>query len=357
MQTVERTIDQEKLEAFLGKAVGDASGAVTCAAIRLGDKLGLYRAMAGEGSLNATELAEKAGTHPRLTQEWLNNQAAAGYVTYDPSLGTYELPPEHAAALTDEENPALIAGVYDVLAAIWRADDRLIDGFRDGTGLGWHEQDGRLFGGTERFFRPGYRTFLTTSWIPALDGVEEKLQKGAKVADVGCGHGASTIVMAERYPKSTFAGFDYHSESIETARRRAADAGLDGRVSFETASAQEFGGNGYDLICFFDCLHDMGDPVAAARRALQALKPDGTVLLVEPMAGDRVEDNLNPVGAMFYGASTFLCVANAVNQGGGVALGAQAGEARLAQVFKEAGFGRFRRATETPFNLVLEARP
>ena len=357
MQNAKLAINQDKLDTFLGKAVADASAAVTCAANRLGEKLGLYRAMAGEGPLNADEVAEKAGTHPRLTQEWLNNQAASGYVTYDPKLGTYELPAEHAVALADEGSPALITGVYDVLAAIWRADEKLIDGFRDGTGLGWHEQDQRLFSGTERFFRPGYRTFLTTSWIPALDGVEEKLKKGAKVADVGCGHGASTVIMAETYPNSTFVGFDYHGASIETARRRAAEAGLDGRISFERAPAQDFGGEGYDLVCFFDCLHDMGDPIGAARRALQALKPDGTVLLVEPMAGDRVEDNLNPVGAMFYGASVFLCVANAVNQGGSVALGAQAGEARLHEVFKEAGFGRFRRATETPFNLVLEAKP
>jgi SAM-dependent methyltransferase len=259
--------------------------------------------------------------------------------------------------LADENSPAFIAGIFDTVAALWRADGRLAAGFRDGSGMGWHEHDARLFVGTERFFRPGYRTNLVSSWIPTLDGVDEKLQRGASVADVGCGHGASTIIMAQAYPLCRFRGFDYHEESIKTARQRAEAAGVADRVTFEVAPAQSFPGEDYDLVCFFDCLHDMGDPVGAARRARQALKPDGTVLLVEPMAQDRLEDNLNPVAAMFYGASTFLCVANAVNQGGKAALGAQAGEARLREVFTQAGFSKFRRATETPFNLVLEAKP
>jgi SAM-dependent methyltransferase len=357
MQTQEKAIDQERLQEFQLKAVNDVGAAITCANALLGEKLGLYRAMAGAGPMEPAELAWKTRTNQRLVQEWLQGQAASGYVAYDPDRGTFELPPEHAAVLADDESPAFIAGVFDSLSAIWRADERLAQGFRDGTGMGWHEHAPRLFVGTERFFRPGYREYLTSSWIPALAGVEQKLANGAKVADVGCGHGASTVIMAMKYPDSKFYGFDYHAASIETARERAAGAGLDSRVTFETADAQTFPGGEFDLVCFFDCLHDMGDPVGAARRALEALKPDGTVLLVEPMAGDALQDNLNPVGSLFYGASTFLCVANGVNQGGESVLGAQAGEARLREVFTKAGFTRFRRATETPFNLVLEAKP
>ena len=259
-------------------------------------------------------------------------------------------------ALANEDSPVFIAGAFDVLAAMWVSDKELAEGFKNGKGLGWKDQAPRLFGGTERFFRPGYRTFLTTAWIPALEGVEAKLKSGAKVADVGCGHGASTVIMAQTYPNSKFFGFDYHDGSIKTAKERAKEAGVD--VKFETVPAKEYKEKDFDLICFFDCLHDMGDPIGAAKHALQALKPDGTVLLVEPMAADSLEDNLkSPIAPMFFSASTMLCCANAVNQGGDPVLGAQAGEKRLGDVFREAGFTRFRRATETPFNLVLEARP
>jgi len=356
MVTQERTINEEALQDFLGKAVGDVSAAVTCANIVAGEKLGLYQAMAGAGPMSAGALAEKTGTNGRLIQEWLNNQAAAGYLTYDEAREEYGLPDEHAAVLADEESPAFIAGIYEVLAAVWRADEALVKGFRDGSGLAWHQQDPRLFPGTESFFRTSYRSFLTSSWIPALDGVEAKLREGAKVADVGCGHGASTIIMAQAFPQSEFFGFDYHEASIDTARARAVDAGLGERLAFETSAADAFPGSDYSLVCFFDALHDMADPVGVARHARETLEPDGTVLLVEPMANDLLKDNLNPVGAMMYGISTFICTANGVHQGGEV-LGAQAGEGRMKEIFTQAGFTRFRRATETPFNLVFEAKP
>jgi SAM-dependent methyltransferase len=260
--------------------------------------------------------------------------------------------------LADENSPVFLAGGFDVLGAMWAGDDQVAEGIRSGKGLGWKDQNPRLFQGTERFFRPGYRTYLTSAWLPALDGVVAKLEAGAKVADVGCGHGASTVVMAEAYPNSTFLGFDYHDGSIQTAKKRAEAAGLGDRIRFETKDARSWPGNDFDLVCFFDCLHDMGDPVGAARHALEALKDDGTVLLVEPMAGDNLAENLaSPIAPLFYSASTFLCTANAASQGGAAVLGAQAGEAQLRKVFEEAGFTRFRRATETPFNLVLEARP
>lgn len=354
MTTEAPVIDEGKLQAFMMKAVGDMGAAATCATILLGDKLGLYKALAGAGPVTPAELAGKTRTNERLITEWLNAQAAAGYLSY--AGGKYELPAEHAMALADDDSPMFIAGAFDVLAAMYSSDKQLAEGFKNGKGLGWKDQAPRLFGGTERFFRPGYRTFLTTAWIPALEGVEAKLKAGARVADVGCGHGASTVIMAQTYPNSSFYGFDYHEGSIKTAKERAKEAGVD--VKFETAAAKEYKEKDFDLICFFDCLHDMGDPVGAAKHALQALKPDGTVLLVEPMAADTLEDNLkSPIAPMFFSASTMLCCANAVNQGGEPVLGAQAGEKRLGDVFREAGFTRFRRATETPFNLVLEARP
>lgn len=354
MTTEATAIDQGKLQAFMMKAVGDMGAAATCATILLGEKLGLYRALAGAGPVTAAQLADKTKTNERLIQEWLNAQAASGYVTY--ADGKYELPAEHAMALADEESPMFIAGAFDVLAAMFISDKELAEGFRNGKGLGWKDQAPRLFLGTERFFRPGYKSFLTAAWIPALDGVEARLQAGAKVADVGCGHGASTVIMAQTYPNSKFYGFDYHEGSIKTAKERAKDAGVD--VKFETVDAKSYKEKDLDLICFFDCLHDMGDPVGAARHALQALKPDGTVLLIEPMAADTLEQNLmSPIAPMFFSASTMLCTANAVNQGGEPVLGAQAGEKKLGDVFRQAGFTRFRRATETPFNLVLEARP
>jgi 2-polyprenyl-3-methyl-5-hydroxy-6-metoxy-1,4-benzoquinol methylase len=351
------TIDDDKLHAFMGQAVTDMAAAISVALAMIGDKLGLYKAMAGAGPLTSAQVAERTGTTERYVREWLNNQVAGGYLSYDPKHSTYTLEDEQALALADESSPVFLGGAFDVIAACWAAEAQVTEAFRTGKGVGWHEQHPRLFGGTERFFRPGYRAYLTSSWIPALQGVEAKLTAGAKVADVGCGHGASTIIMAQAYPKSTFRGFDYHEGSIDTASKRASDAGVSDRVEFEVADAKSFGGTGYDLVCYFDCLHDMGDPVGAARHAKEVLAKDGTVLLVEPYADDDVENNINPVGRMFYGASTFLCTPSSLAQDVGLALGAQGGERRLGAVFSEAGFSTFRRATETPFNLVLEGKP
>ncbi|MDP9180655.1 MAG: methyltransferase domain-containing protein [Chloroflexota bacterium] len=349
-------VDEAKLNAFMMKAVGDMGAAAVCSTILLGQKLGLYGALAGAGPVTPAELAKKTKTNERLVTEWLNAQAAGGYVTY--ANGKYELPAEHAMALANEDSPVFIGGAFDVVAAMFASDEKLAEGFRNGKGLGWKDQHPRLFGGTERFFRPGYRAFLTTAWIPALEGVEVKLKAGAKVADVGCGHGVSTIIMGQTYPNSTFIGFDYHDGSIKMARERAKEAGARDNVKFETKDAKSYPTDGFDLICFFDCLHDMGDPIGAAKHARKALKDDGTVLLIEPMAGNSVEENLaSPISPMFYAASTMLCTANALSQGGDPVLGAQAGEKQLGDVMKEAGFSHFRRATDTPFNLVLEARP
>ena len=278
-------------------------------------------------------------------------------MTYDPGSDRYTLPDEHALALADEDSPFYILGMYDSIASLYADEDQILEAFRTGGGMGWHEHDHRLFRGTERFFRPGYRANLVAEWIPALQGVQEKLERGAKVADIGCGHGASTVIMASAFPNSEFFGFDYHDASIDRARDAAAEAGVGDRIKFEVASAKEFPGDGYDLVCVFDCLHDMGDPVGASAHVLQSLESDGTWMIVEPFANDKVEENLNPVGRVFYGASTVICTPASLSQEVGLALGAQAGEARLTEVLKQAGFTRVRRATETPFNLVLEARP
>jgi 2-polyprenyl-3-methyl-5-hydroxy-6-metoxy-1,4-benzoquinol methylase len=287
----------------------------------------------------------------------LRNQAAGGYVEYDSKTDRYTLPDEHALALADEDSPFYILGVYDSIASLYADEDKITEAFRSGKGMGWHEHDPRLFRGTERFFRPGYRAHLVSEWIPALEDVTEKLEKGAQVADVGCGHGASTIIMAEAFPKSEFKGFDYHEPSIKRAREAAAEVGVSDRIEFEVASAKDYPGSGYDLVAVFDCLHDMGDPVGAASHVHETLDPDGTWMIVEPFANDQVADNLNPVGRVFYGASTVICTPASLDQEVGLALGAQAGEARLSEVLKEGGFSRVRRATETPFNLILEARP
>jgi SAM-dependent methyltransferase len=345
---------QQAIEEFAHKALGDVAGALTASLVVIGDKLGLYKALT-RGAATPAELASRTGTTERYVREWLNAQAAAGYVTYE--NGRYALPPAHAACLTDEESPACVLGAFQGMTAAMRANGKVAEGFRSGCGVGWHEHDPELFIGTERFFRPGYNAHLVPEWIPALDGVQEKLERGARVADVGCGLGASTIILANAFPKSKFVGFDYHAASIEKARERARDAGVADRVRFEVAAAKAFPGERYDVVCFFDCLHDMGDPVGAARHVRQALAPDGTWLLVEPMAGDRVEDNLNPVGRLFYSVSTLVCTPASLAQEVGLALGAQAGEGRLRSVLEQAGFTRIRRATETPFNLVLEARP
>ncbi len=349
-------IDQTKLETFVHKAVGDIGSALTASLVVIGDKLGLYRAMAGAGPLTSAELAERTGTAERCVREWLAAQAAAGYVDYDTTTGKYVLPPEQAVALADEESPACVLGGFQGMTAAMRAAPKVTEAFRTGKGLGWHEHDPDLFVGVERFFRPGYNANLVDAWIPALDGVEAKLRAGARVADVGCGHGASTIILAKAYPKSTFVGFDYHGASIEHARQRAAAAGVGDRVRFETATAKSYPGT-YDLVAFFDCLHDMGDPVGAAAHVRDSLDRDGTWMLVEPRAGDQVHENLNPLGRLFYSVSTLVCTQASLAQEVGTALGAQAGEARLRDVLTQAGFTRIRRATDTPFNLVLEARP
>jgi len=349
-------MNEDKLMGLVHQAVGDFGSMLTGALVVLGDRLGLYRHLAGAGRpLSSAELATAAGCAERYVREWLNGQAASGYVTY--AEGRYELSEEQAVAFTDESSPACVIGGFQGMLAATRAVDRLSILFRTGEGLGWHEHHDDLFCGTERFFRPGYIANLTTSWIPALEGVEDKLRRGGKVADVGCGHGASTIIMARAFPASTFIGFDYHAPSIEAARKAAAEAGLDDRVSFEVASAKEYPGTGYDLVGFFDCLHDMGDPAGAARHVLRSLAPEGTWLIVEPFANDDTADNLNPIGRLFYSVSTLICTPASLSQETGTALGAQAGETRLRDVVTAGGFTRFRRAAETPFNLVLEARP
>jgi len=350
-------IDGQKLEQFVFRAVDEVGATVNAALVVMGDKLGLYRALAGAGGLTPVELARRTETNERYVREWLNAQAAGGFVEYDADRGTYTLPPEHAVALTDETSPAFLPGFFQIALGAVTDSPRIMEAARSGEGVGWHEHSHDVFHGCERFFRPGYNASLTAAWLPALDGVVEKLQAGAKVADVGCGHGSSTILMAQAYPNSTFVGSDYHEGSIETARRRAAEAGVDDRVSFETAAAGSDHGEGYDLVTMFDCLHDMGDPVGAARQVRRMLGPDGTWMIVEPMAGDRVEDNLNPIGRTFYGFSTLLCTPASLSQEVGLGLGAQAGEARIGDVVAGGGFTRFRRAAETPFNLVFEARP
>ena len=350
-------IDQARLERFVGQAVGDMGAAISGLLVHLGDQLGLYRAMAGAGPVTPEALAGQTGTAPRYVREWLSNQAAGGYVAYRPQDGTFELPAEHAAVLADDNSPVFLGGAYEGIASCYSDHSWFIDAFRTGTGVGWERHDGRLFSGVRRLFRPSYAAYLTTSWIPALHGVEAKLRAGASVADVGCGLGASTIIMAEAYPRSAFVGYDYHEPSIEAAGKSAADAAVDHRVRFETATAAAFVGTGFDLICLFDCLHDMGDPVGAARHIREALAGDGTLMLVEPYAGDALEENLNPVGRTFYGLSTVICTPASLAQPVGLGLGAQAGQARLTGVLAEAGFSQVHRVAETPFNMILEARP
>lgn len=350
-------MDLAKVEHFAEQVINEMGSAMTVAMAHIGNELGLYKAMAGAGPLTSAELAAKTGTHERYVREWLNQQAAGGYVTYNPAAKTYTLPEEHAMVLAQEDSPAFLAGGLRVSGAVWMGEDKIADAFRTGKGIGWHEHHKHVHFGTEYFFRTGYRTNLTTNWIPALDGVEAKLKNGAAVADVGCGHGASTIIMAAAYPNAAFWGSDYHDKSVETARERAKEAGLSNRVTFECASAKTYPARNYDLICFMDCLHDLGDPLGAAKHARESLAEDGTVLLVEPFAGDTIEENLHPLGKLFYAASTAFCTPNSLSQEVGTGLGAQAGEATLRELFLKAGFTRFRRASQTPFNLILEARP
>ncbi len=349
-------VNEEKLMGYVHQAVGDFGSILSGALINIGDKLGLFTAMAGSGPLTPAQLAEQTGTTERYVREWASGLAAAGYIDYAGD-GRYQLNDEQAIVLADETSPAYVMGGFQGMLAATRIVPRAVEAFRTGDGIGWHEHDPDLFQGTERFFRPGYLANLVQSWIPALDGAEAKLRAGGNVADVGCGYGASTIVMANAYPNSRFRGFDYHEPSIRHATEMATKAGVSDRVIFEVASAKEYPGNDYDMVCHFDCLHDMGDPVGAAHHARESLKGDGHWLLVEPFANDDLADNLNPIGRVFYSVSTIVCTPASLSQEVGAGLGAQAGEGRLAEVAKEAGFSTFRRATETPFNLVLEGRP
>ena len=352
-------VDEAKLNEFIGRAVGEWGAIESALLTFIGDKLGLFKSMAGAGALTPEELAKKTGTHPRIIREWLAAHAAGGFVTYNPAAGSYTLPEEQAFALTNENSPAYIVGFYQIIAGLYKDQEKIIEAFRTGKGLGWGDHHHYLFEGTERFYKPSYVANLTASWIPALEGVEEKLRReesGAKVADVGCGHGISTILMAKTYPNSRIIGFDYHKPSIERARKEAEKEGLK-NITFEVAGSTDYPGDDYDLVTFFDSFHDMGNPSAAARYVLQTLKKkNGTWMLVEPFANDKLEDNFNPLGRAFYSGSTMICVPASLNEDG-PALGAQAGEKRIREVVMSAGFSKFRRATQTPFNLVFEARP
>lgn len=349
-------IDMDALMAFVGAFVGDLGATVGAGNVLLGERLGLYRALA-QGPADARTLAAATGTDPRYVEEWLRGQAASGYVEHDAVTGTFSMTPEKAFALTDPAGPVFLPGAFELALGAIKALPEIEHAFRTGAGYGWHQHDQDVFTGCERFFRPGYLMHLLSEWIPALDGVGAKLERGARVADLGCGHGASTVLMAQAFPASTFVGSDYHAGSIEAARTRAEEAGVADRVRFDVAGAQALADHDLDLVTTFDCLHDMGDPLGAAQHVRRSLAADGTWMIVEPAAGDTVADNLNPVGRVFYGFSTFLCVPNAVSQPGGYALGAQAGGAAIRQVVTDAGFTRFRRVAETPFNHVYEARP
>jgi SAM-dependent methyltransferase len=350
-------LDEAKLMQFVFRAVDEVGATLNAALVVMGDKLGLYRALAGAGPLTPAELAERTGTAERYVREWLNAQAAGDFVSYDPDTGRYTLPPEQTVALTDPTSPAYLPGFFQIAIGSVLDSPRITQAARSGAGFGWGEHGDDVLEGCERFFRPGYNANLMSAWLPALDGVTQKLELGGRVADVGCGHGSSTILMAQAFPNSTFTGSDYHGGSIETARQRADEAGVGDRVRFEAAPASSYSGEGYDLVTMFDCLHDMGDPVGAARHVHSTLRPEGTWMIVEPNAADRVEGNLNPVGRAYYSFSTLLCTPASLSQEVGLALGAQAGEARIKDVVTAGGFTRFRRVAETPFNIVYEARP
>jgi SAM-dependent methyltransferase len=351
-----RNIDEEKLGAYMGKVVNDLGALISSSLVCIGDKLGLYKAMADGVPLSSSELANRTGTNERYIREWLINQAASGNLEYDPAAGRYTLPPEQAAALADEASPYFVCGGFQAMLAMTKAEDKITEAFRTGEGMFWGEHDHNLFQGTERFFKPSYIASLVQNWIPALDGVETKLKAGAKVADVGCGHGASTIIMAKEYPKSKFYGFDNHAPSIERARHAAMEEGVGDRIEFHVAGSEDFPGEDYDLVAFFDCFHDLGNPAGSAKRAHETLAANGTVMIVEPMAGNSVEENLNPVGRVYSGASVLCCTPNALAYGGH-ALGTIATDAALAEMAAAGGLNKFRRVTETPFNRVFEARP
>lgn len=351
-----RPLDEAKLNQFVGKMLGDMGATLSAALVHVGDKLGLFKALFEGGPTDSAGLAKRTGTAERYIREWLSTQAASGYVDYCTKTKTFSMNPEQAMVFVNEKSPVFLAGFFDIAAAAFRDEPKVTEAFKSGKGIGWHEHDGCLFCGTERFFRPGYNHNLVSDWLPALEGVVPALERGIDVADVGCGHGASTIVMAKAFPNSRFVGFDYHGPSIEKARSAALAAGVDDRIKFEIAPAQSYPGKNYGLVTFFDCLHDMGDPVGAARHVRETLSPDGVWMIVEPMAGDNVEDNLNPVGRIFYAASTMICTPASLSQDVGLALGAQAGEAKLKDVIYSGGFSSVRRAAATPFNMVLEAK-
>ncbi len=349
-------LDQAKLDAFVGRALGDIAAGYTGVMVSLGAKLGLYKALSGAGPLSAKEVSQRAKCAERYVREWLNAQAASAYLHYHAASDTYEMSPEHAMVLANEESPTYLPHAWHVPASMWFDEEKALEAFRTGKGIAWGDHDKRLACGVAAFYRNGYRASLVQQWLPALAGVVATLEAGIDVADIGCGHGHSTVLMAKAFPKSHFHGFDTHTHSIDESKRNAAAAGVTDRTEFSIARATDYPDKGYGLICFFDTLHDMGDPVAAARHAARTLAADGTVMLVEPFAKDRIEDNLNMVSQLYYSASTTICVAHAISEGGHLVLGAQAGEARLAEVFRKAGFTHFRRAAETPFNLIFEVR-
>ncbi len=348
-------MDEKQVEQFAGQVITDMAAAMSGVMTLIGHELGLYKAMLGKGPMTPSELAEKTGTFKRYVQEWLNNQAAGGYINYDPETKTYELPLEHAAVLAIEDSPAFMAAGFNVVSSVWFDKEKIVKDFKEGKGVGWHEHHHNLFFGTEAFFRTGYKSNLANRWIPLLTGIEEKLKKGGKAADIGCGHGASTIIMAEKYPASEFFGYDYHDGSIDVARQRVKEAGLS-NVHFEVASADNFEENELDLVCFMDSFHDMGNPLKAISHARTRLAPDESVMLVEPASSDKVEENFHPLGRMYYAASTALCVPNSHSQEGDYCLGAQAGPTRVETIVKEAGYTSFRIADRTPVNLVYEAK-
>lgn len=350
-------IDETKLHQFVGKMLGDLGGALSVPLVRIGDRLGLYKALHAHGPLTSIELAARTNVAERYTREWLSHQAASGYLTYTPSTGKFTLPPEQAMVFAEPDSPVYMQGGFDLAVTMMENQALVEPAFRSGTGIGWGQQSQCLFCAAGRFFRPGYHNSLVTSWLPALDGVAAKLERGATVADVGCGHGFSTVIMAKAFPNSTFIGYDFHSASIAQARLHAEQHGVTANTRFEVALASEFPGSNLDLVTFFDCLHDMGDPVGAARHVRQVLKADGTWMIVEPAAGDRLEDNLNPVSRLYFAASTMICVPTSLDQPVGAALGAQAGLGRLSSMIVEGGFRTVRKAIETPFNMILEALP
>jgi SAM-dependent methyltransferase len=349
-------LDMDKLNAFVGRFVGDLGAAVHCGMVVIGEKLGLYKTLA-TGPMTSAELSAKTKTDERYLREWLSSQAAGGYVSYDAATNKFSLTEEQAFALATEDSPAYLPGAFQLALGALSSVPRIAESFQSGAGMGWHEHDDGVFHGCEKFFRPGYAANLVSAWIPALQGVKNKLEAGARVADVGCGKGASTILMAKAFPKSQFFGFDYHDKSIEGARETAKREGLSDRVTFEVAKAKEYPGKGYGFVTVFDCLHDMGDPVGAAKHVRESLNADGTWMIVEPFANDELKDNLNPVGRVYYSFSTLLCTPCSRSQEVGLCLGAQSGETRIKEVLTTAGFHHFRRATETPFNIVYEARP